>query len=119
MKPVTKIQIVDDNGEKFFGEGPCCLLCLVEETGSVPEACRRLGVSLPSGWYLLAQAEDALGFPILQHLPDRSVLTAQGRKLLDALEGFGAAVQASADSLFGEMWKDYQQSVQWKVEKEA
>ena len=76
------------------------MLHLVEETGSVPEACRQLGVPLPSGWYLLAQAEDALGFPLLRHLPGRSVLTEKGRKLMDALDGFQAAVQASADCLF-------------------
>ena len=106
MKPVTKIQIIDDNGEKFFGEGPWRLLCLVEETGSIPEASPRLGVPLPSGWYLLAQAEDTLGFPLLRHLPGRSVLTEKGQKLMDALDGFRAAVQASADCLFKSFpWK--------------
>ena len=31
MKPVTKIQLFDENGEKFFGEGPCRLLEQVEQ----------------------------------------------------------------------------------------
>ena len=35
MKVATKLQILDDSGEKFFGEGPCRLLRLVEQTGSL------------------------------------------------------------------------------------
>ena len=34
MKAVTKITLTDDNGIKFFGEGPFRLLCYVEKTGS-------------------------------------------------------------------------------------
>ena len=35
MKAVTKIIFLDDDQEKFFGEGPCRLLHAVEETGSL------------------------------------------------------------------------------------
>ena len=44
MKPVTKIQFFDENGEKFFGEGPCRLLRLVEEFK--PQVCF-LDVEMP------------------------------------------------------------------------
>ena len=98
VHPVVSIRLARNN--TVCDEQLTALLHLVDESGSVQGACQRLDIPQPSAWYFLAQAEDALGFPILQHLPDRSVLTAQGRKLLDALEGFGAAVQASADSLF-------------------
>ena len=30
MKPVIKITLTDDNGIKFFGEGPCRVLLGVE-----------------------------------------------------------------------------------------
>ena len=36
-----------------------------------------------------------------------------------AESGSFTALSGQADSLFGMMWRDYQQSVQWKVEKEA
>lgn len=98
VHPVVTIRLTRNN--TVCDEQLTALLHLVDESGSVPEACRRLGVPLPSGWYLLAQAEDSLGFPLLRRLPDRSVLTEQGRKLMDALDGFGAAVQARADILF-------------------
>ena len=38
MKSVTKIIFTDDNGNKFFGEGPCRLLRSIEKTGSLRSA---------------------------------------------------------------------------------
>ena len=38
MKAVTKIIFLDDDGEKFFGEGPARLLHGVEEKGSLRAA---------------------------------------------------------------------------------
>ena len=36
-----------------------------------------------------------------------------------AESGSFTELSGQTDSLFGMMWRDYQQSVQWKVEKEA
>ena len=47
---------------------------------------------------------------------DRIFVLKEGRL---AESGTFKELSESANSLFGEMWKDYQQSVQWKVEKEA
>ena len=38
MQAVTKIIFTDDQGDKFFGEGPCQLLRHVEKTGSLRAA---------------------------------------------------------------------------------
>ena len=38
MRAVTKIQFTDDDGNKFFGEGPLRLLRCVERTGSLRAA---------------------------------------------------------------------------------
>ncbi len=108
VHPVVTIRLTRSN--IVCDEQLTALLHLVEETSSVQEACRRLGIPLPSAWYLLAQAEDSLGFPLLRHLPDRSVLTEKGRKLMDALDGFQAAVQANADRQF--------KSFPWKTDGE-
>ena len=108
VHPVVTIRLTRNN--TVCDEQLTALLHLVEATGSVPEACWRVGIPLPSGWYLLAQAVDAVGFPLLRHLPDRSVLTEKGQKLMDALDGFGAAVQANADRLF--------KSFPWETDRE-
>lgn len=38
MKAVTKIIFLDDEGKKFFGEGPARLMHAIEETGSLRAA---------------------------------------------------------------------------------
>ena len=47
---------------------------------------------------------------------DRIYVLKEGRL---AESGSFAGLSGQADSLFGTMWRDYQQSVQWKVAKEA
>ena len=47
---------------------------------------------------------------------DRIYVLKEGRL---AESGSFAELSGQADSLFGTMWRDYQQSVQWKVKKEA
>ena len=94
MKPVTKIQIIDDNGEKFFGEGPCRLLRLVEETGSLRCAAASMEMAYSKALKLIKQAEGALGFPLTQRTAGGkdgggSTLTPEGRAFLRKYEAYG------------------------------
>lgn len=76
------------------------LLRLVDETGSIPDACDMARIELLTAWNMLAQAEDALGFPLFQYVQHTSYLTEKARKLLNAYDQFKAAVQANADELY-------------------
>ena len=42
MKPALRVMLCDDAGERFFGEGPCRLLHLIEETGSLRSAAAQI-----------------------------------------------------------------------------
>lgn len=64
MKPVTKIVFIDDNGIKFFGEGPCRLLRCVEKTGSLRAAAMEMQMAYSKATKILKQAETNLGFPL-------------------------------------------------------
>ena len=75
------------------------LLHLVDETGSIPDACDMARIDLLPAWNMLAQAEDALGFPLFQYVQHKSCLTENARKLMDAYDQFEAAVQANAKKL--------------------
>ena len=93
MKPVTKIQFLDENGEKFFGEGPFRLLRLVEETGSLRCAAASMGMAYSKALKLVSQAEKALGFPLAQRSVGGkdgggSTLTPEGRAWLQAYEAY-------------------------------
>ena len=103
MKPVTKIQFLDENGEKFFGEGPFRLLRLVEETGSLRCAAASMGMAYSKALKLVSQAEKALGFPLAQRSVGGkdgggSTLTPEGRGFLQKYEAYrDACVQANRE----------------------
>ena len=101
MKAVTKIQITDDNGIKFFGEGPCRLLRCVEKTGSLRAAAMEMEMAYSKASKLLKQAEENLGFSLTTRSAGGkdgggSVLTPQGRQWLDQYEAYrDACVKAN------------------------
>ena len=43
MRPVIRVYLYDENGERFFGEGPCRLLHAIEQTGSLRAAAQSDG----------------------------------------------------------------------------
>ena len=61
MDVVTRIVFVDENREKFFGEGPCRLLTAVDQTGSLRAAAQSMGMAYTKALKLLKHAEQALG----------------------------------------------------------
>lgn len=103
MKQVTKIQLLDENGEKFFGEGPCRLLRLVEETGSLRCAAASMEMAYSKATKLIKQAEAALGYPLTQRSVGGrsgggSTLTPEGRAFLQRYEAYwDACIQASRE----------------------
>lgn len=105
MKTVTKIMFLDENGEKFFGEGPCRLLRLVEETGSLRCAAASMEMAYSKALKLIKQAEAALGYPLTQRSAGGrdgggSTLTAEGKAFLGQYEAYRDACIASNLALY-------------------
>jgi molybdate transport repressor ModE-like protein len=105
MKPVTKITLTDDNGIKFFGEGPCCLLRCVEKTGSLRGAAMEMEMAYSKATKILKQAESALGYPLTMRMAGGkdgggSVLTPEGRSLLLRYEAYRDACVKSNQTLY-------------------
>ncbi len=101
MKPVTRIRLIDDNGQKFFGEGPARLLHGVEETGSLRAAAASMGMAYTKALKILKNAETALGFPLAVRAAGGkngggSRVTPQGKELLNRYESYrDACIQAN------------------------
>ncbi len=101
MKAVTKIIFYDDNGEKFFGEGPARLLRLVEETGSLRAAALTMEMSYSKALRLLQHAEAVLGYPLTTRSTGGrdgggSRLTPKGKEWLSRYEAYrDACIQAN------------------------
>ena len=101
MKAVTKITLTDDNGIKFFGEGPCRLLRCVEKTGSLRAAAMEMEMAYSKASKILKQAEENLGFLLTTRSTGGkdgggSILTPEGRQLLCQYEAYrDACVKAN------------------------
>ena len=113
MKTITKIMFLDDEGEKFFGEGPARLLHAVEETGSLRAAAMSMNMAYTKALKLLSHAETALGFPLTSRVTGGksgggSVLTPEGKEWLARYEAYrDACVQANRKlylEFFPEQW---------------
>lgn len=66
MRAVTKLVFLDENNEKFFGEGPWRLLRAVEETGSLNAAAASMDMAYTKAMKMLKNAEKALGFKLTE-----------------------------------------------------
>ena len=101
MKPMSKIIIADDNGIKFFGEGPLQLLRSVERTGSLRAAALEMEMAYSKASKLLKQAEANLGFSLTTRSAGGkdgggSVLTPEGKRWLRQYEAYrNACVEAN------------------------
>ena len=103
MKPVTKITFADDNGIKFFGEGPCRLLRCVEKTGSLRAAAMEMEMAYSKATKLLKQAEENLGFSLTTRSTGGkdgggSILTPEGKQFLRQYEAYrDACIKANQE----------------------
>ena len=103
MEPVTKITFIDDNGIKFFGEGPCRLLGFVEKTGSLRAAAMEMEMAYSKASKILKQAESSLGFALTTRNTGGkdgggSTLTPEGKQWLRQYEAYrDACVKANRE----------------------
>ena len=109
MKAVTRILFLDEEGQKFFGEGPCRLLHAVEQTGSLRAAAGAMGMAYTKALKLLRQAEQALGFALTERAAGGrdgggSRLTPQGKEWLDTYESYRDACVAANRRLYLEFF---------------
>ena len=101
MKAVTRIVFLDEQDQKFFGEGPCRLLKAVEQTGSLHGAAASMGMAYSKAFRLLKNAETALGYSLTTRVVGGkngggSRLTAEGKEWLSRYEAYrDACVEAN------------------------
>lgn len=105
MKPVTKIIFTDDNGIKFFGEGPLRLLRSVEKTGSLRAAAIEMEMAYSKASKLIKQAEKNLGFSLTTRSTGGkdgggSVLTPEGKHWLQQYEAYRNACVKANQALY-------------------
>lgn len=109
MRALTRIIFVDDDNEKFFGEGPYRLLRTVEETGSLRGAANKMGMSYTKALKLINNAEEELNIKFLTRVVGGksgggSILTQEGREWLDKYEKYRDACLKENERLYEEYY---------------
>ena len=99
------IRVAVRGEEKFFGPGIALLLELVQETGSVKEACRRMELSYTKGWTIINRAEAELGFPLIRRTQGgreggSSAMTEKGKNWVETYRAFEKDVKDYAEEAF-------------------
>lgn len=89
----------------FYGPGTHQLLQLTEETGSLLEACRLMGISYSKGRKLISKTEQQLGYAVIESQQGgktggRSIVTPQGKALISTYSSFCAEAKQCLDQLF-------------------
>lgn len=101
MEALTRIIFVDDNREKFFGEGPYRLLLGIEKTGSLRASALAMDMAYSKAMKLLKHAEAALGFALTARTTGGtsgggSCLTPEGKEWITRYEAYrNACVEAN------------------------
>lgn len=105
MKCITRLIFLDDNGDKFFGEGPFRLLKLTDETGSLRKAADQMGMAYTKALKLVTHAEQTLGFKLTERQTGGargggSKLTEKGREWIDTYEQYRDACNEANSMLY-------------------
>lgn len=56
---------LEGNGTRFFGPGPVELLQLIEETGSINQAAKKMGMSYKKAWEIVNRLNEKVGSPMV------------------------------------------------------
>ena len=90
---------LEGNGTRFFGPGPAELLQHIEETGSINQAAKKMGMSYKKAWEIVSRLNEIVGSPM--------VITATGGE-----KGGGSSLSDEAKYLI-----EYYQSLRERFRK--
>ena len=102
-RPVTEVTLC--GGSSLYDPRLSMLLHLVEETRSVRDACGLMQISYSAAWNMLNQAEEELGFPLIDRVRggsegSGSVLTSKGQALMEAYDRYAEHLHQEAQKLY-------------------
>ncbi|KUK41166.1 MAG: Putative transcriptional regulator, ModE family [Clostridia bacterium 62_21] len=105
MRVSYKIWLETKEGLPLLGDGIFCLLCAINETCSLAEAARLMGMSYRHAWGKIRRAEGNLGCKlIVTHSGGpkggSTVLTLEGHRLVKQYAAFRADVNRAIHALF-------------------
>ena len=105
MQVKFSVYFCSDEGERFFGAGPCELLLEVERLGSLRAAAQHLGMAYTKAFSMVKRAEKEFGFAMTQRTiggrgGGGSTITPQAKELLMRYQAYRTACGQSAQDLY-------------------
>ena len=102
MRLNYKLWLEED--ERIFGDGPCQILELVDQLGSLRQAAAEINMSYSQAWKLIRKLEKRLGFKLLDKKVGGSCgggseLTVKGRILTENFSAFRKEAQKCLSEL--------------------
>ena len=109
IRPIVSVSLAKE--KVFFDSRSAMLLSLVDETHSVRTACTRMQISYSSAWNMIRTLESQLCCRLIERSQGgsgggQSVITAEGRALIDAFRRFCEKLQSEAAACFDEFFGD-------------
>ena len=106
-----KIWMSDYENKGILGDGKWQILKLIENKGSIKAACDELGYTYRRTWGNLKKIEQFFGFPLLEKQRGgsdggRTLLTPEGKKLVQAFDNFHASVDEVIEKGFERFVRD-------------
>lgn len=100
-----------EDGEPLFGPGTYDLLVLVDETGSLHQAAKHMGMAYSKAWRVVRQAEDRFGVKLLNRQSGGahgggSVVTVKGQELIRRFRAFLDEADAELARLYRKHFAD-------------
>ena len=102
----SRHMVVNKKGKIVFGNGRKEIFENIEETGSMYQTARNMGMSYRGLWSKVKATEDAVGVTLVEKDRTRgSKLTKEGKALLDAYIRFQKKSLRSVDKYFESIFK--------------
>lgn len=111
LRPVIDVSLMREG--KLFDKNSAMLLYMIQHTGNVKDACKKMNISYSKAWNILSELEKNLGFPLVDRKPGgeyggESQLTEQGSDLLAKYRMYSDGVKKYAQSYFRECFLENQ-----------
>jgi len=106
-----KTKVTVHRSKPFLGPGVIELLKLIDETGSVKLACRKMDLSYTKAWTIMNRAEEELGYELISRSQGGkagggAALTPKGLKLIEKYEELARKIGAYAEETFAEIFPE-------------
>lgn len=110
IAPAIKLSFVNPQSDSrsVLGKGVVTLMRNIEKTGSLNKAAKNLNMAYSKAWRILKNTSDAFGCELVKSVrPTGSVLTEEGKLLLELYEKMDLHLRREADKFFLELLLQY------------